>query len=108
MDQKKNYAFYDLSELKPETLSDSIISRTFYQGDQVKAILFSFAPGQELSEHTASMPAVIQILDGEARLTLGGDAHQAKAGTWVHMPPNLPHSLYAITPVTMLLLLLSK
>lgn len=108
MDQENNYAIYDISELRPETPVDSIVSRTFYQDEHVKAILFSFATGQELSEHTASMPAIIQILEGEARLTLGGDIHQAKAGTWVHMPPNLPHSLYAETPVIMLLLLLSK
>jgi len=42
---------------------------------------------------------------GEADLTLGGDAHAARAGTWAHMDANLPHSIKARTPVTMLLLL---
>ncbi|HLF03032.1 MAG TPA: cupin domain-containing protein [Anaerolineales bacterium] len=94
-----------LSDL-PEVEADTIVSRTIYNDDQMKAVLFSFAPGQELSEHTASMPAVIHILRGEARLTLDGDTLEVGEGAWVHMPAQLPHSLYAKAPVVMLLSLL--
>jgi quercetin dioxygenase-like cupin family protein len=97
----------NLSDLVPDIPTDSIVSRTFFDDEGVKAILFGFAAGQELSEHTASKPAVLHILDGEADLTLGDDAMEARAGTWVHMPAQLPHSLVAKTPVTMLLLLLT-
>jgi quercetin dioxygenase-like cupin family protein len=95
----------DLLTQIPPIPPDSIVSRTFYQDEQMKAILFGFAAGQELSEHTASQPAILHILQGEADLTLGDDAIEAKTGAWVHMPPRLPHSLYAKTPVLMLLLL---
>ncbi|MFN8626269.1 MAG: cupin domain-containing protein [Candidatus Binatia bacterium] len=88
--------------------SDGILSRTVYNDDQVKAIVFAFGAGQELSEHTASMPAIVQIVQGTARLTLGSDPIDAKAGTWVYMPAQLPHTLQARTPVVMLLLLLKK
>jgi quercetin dioxygenase-like cupin family protein len=98
----------NLSNLVPEIPADSIVSRTYYTDDQVKAILFGFATGQELSEHTASQPAVLHFLEGEADLTLGDDAMEAQAGTWVHMPAQLPHSIVAKTPVTMLLLLLTN
>lgn len=84
---------------------DSIVSRTFYSDEQMKAILFGFAPGQELSEHTSSQTALIHIIQGEADLTLGSDSRPAQAGTWVHMPPRLPHSVVAKTPVLMLLLM---
>jgi len=57
----------------PEIPTDSILSRTFYQDEQLKAILFGFASGQELSEHTASVPAFIHILEGQAHLILGND-----------------------------------
>ena len=50
---------------------------------------------------------MLHILQGAARLTLGSDAMAAGPGTWAHMPPNLPHSVYAETPVVMLLYLLS-
>ncbi len=96
----------DLTKAIPEIPSDSILSRTFFQDEHFKAILFGFAPGQELSQHTASVPAIIHILSGEARLTLGEDSYEAQAGAWVHMPANLPHSLLARTPVSMLLLML--
>lgn len=87
---------------------DSIVSRTIYRDRSFKAIVFAFAPGQELSEHTASVPAVIQILEGECDLTLGEDHFDARAGFWVHMPARLQHSLLARTPMKMLLLMLSE
>lgn len=85
---------------------DSTISRTIYQDDQIKAVLFGFAAGQELSEHTAATPAIMHFVQGEARMTLGQEVVEAKPGTWVHMPARLPHSIQAHTPVIMLLLLL--
>jgi len=85
---------------------NGILSRTLYNDDQMKVEIFAFDTGQELSEHTASMPAVLHFLQGEARLTLGGDSMEAKVGTWVHMLPNLSHSIYAKTPVIMLLQLI--
>ena len=91
----------------PEIAPDSIVSRTFFSDQHVKVILFGFAAGQELSEHTASKPAILHFLQGSARLTLGGDETTAAPGAWVHMPPNLSHSVYAETPVVMLLYLLS-
>ena len=87
---------------------DGILSRTLYADEQVKVILFGFGAGQELSEHTASMPAILHIVQGEARLTLGDDPLEAHAGAWVRMPAQLQHSVYAKTPVVMLLLLLVK
>ena len=86
--------------------SDGIISRTIYQDSSVKAVLFGFGQGQELSEHTASKPAIMHFLSGEAAVTLGERNLTAVAGTWVHMAPGQPHSIVAKTPVTMLLLLL--
>ncbi len=96
----------NVSELLPDMPADSIISRTIYTDEHVKAVLFGFAAGQELSEHTASQPAILHVLQGEANLTLGDDSLEARAGAWIHMPPQLRHSIYAKTPVVMLLLLI--
>jgi len=104
-----SYAFIpDLAAQLPEIPPDTIVSRTFYADDQVKVILFGFAPGQELSEHTASKPAILHFLAGEARLTLGEDAYEVQAGAWAHMPPNMKHSIFAHTQLVMLLLLLEN
>ena len=102
-----NYTFFNnLQQEIPEILTDSIISRTIYSDDQIKVIIFGFAEGQELSEHTASMPALLYFVSGEVDLTLGKDPMTAQAGTWVRMPANMSHSVYAKTPTTMLLILL--
>ena len=83
-----------------------ILSRTLYNDDRLKAVIFGFAQGEELSEHTASMPAIMHFLQGEAKVTLGDDTLEAKPGTWIHMPTGQRHSIQAKTPVVMLLLLL--
>jgi quercetin dioxygenase-like cupin family protein len=97
--------FLDLAkEVQPP--EKGILSRTLFSDDRLKVVLFGFAQGEELSEHTASMPAVLHFVHGEAKLTLGGDTVEARPGTWVHMARGLRHSIQAKTPVVMLLLLL--
>ena len=98
----------DLTAAMPDIPSDSILSRTLYEDEQVKATLFAFAAGQELTEHTASHPAIIHFLKGEADLTLEKDTSRAQPGTWVYMSAQLSHSISAKTPMTMLLLLLKQ
>jgi quercetin dioxygenase-like cupin family protein len=99
--------FSDLAkEVQPP--DKGILSRTLFNDDRLKAVLFGFAQGEELSEHTASMPAVLHFLQGEAKLTLGDDTVEAQPGTWVHMPTGLRHSIQAKSPVVMLLLLLKE
>ncbi len=85
-----------------------ILSRTLYNDERLKVVLFGFAQGEELSEHTASMPAVMHFLQGQSRVTLGDDAVDAGPGTWVHMPARRRHSILAQTPVVLLLLLLKE
>jgi quercetin dioxygenase-like cupin family protein len=85
---------------------DSILSRTVFQDESLKVILFGFHPGQELSEHTAAVPALLHIIKGEAKMILGTDEKEAQAGTWVRIPPQEPHSIYAKTLTYMLLYLL--
>jgi quercetin dioxygenase-like cupin family protein len=83
-----------------------ILSRTLFNDEKLKVVLFGFAQGEELSEHTASMPAVLHFVQGEAKLTLGADIIEARPGTWVHMPTGQRHAIHANTPTVMLLLLL--
>src|SRR6516165_7738333 len=97
--------FSDLAkEVQPP--AKGILSRTLYNADRLKAVLFGFSQGEELSDHTASMPSVLHFLQGEARRTLADDTLEARPATWVHMPAGLKPSIKAKTPVVMLLLLL--
>jgi quercetin dioxygenase-like cupin family protein len=97
----------DIASFIQEIPPDSIISRTYYDGEKLKAILFGFAPGQELSEHTAAKPAILHFLEGESRLSLGDDEKVVGPGAWVYMEPHLSHSIVARNRVVMLLLLLN-
>jgi quercetin dioxygenase-like cupin family protein len=67
--------------------------------------LFGFAEGQELTEHTSTQHAVIQILSGECEFSLAGKAHPLKTGDFLYMPPNLPHAVRATQQFSMLLTL---
>jgi len=86
--------------------SASIVSKTVYADDRVKAVTMALDTGQELSEHTAAVPAIVHLLSGKATLTLGSDTHVVEAGAWLHMPAKTPHSVLAQKPTVLLLLLL--
>lgn len=105
MNEKYNF-FPNLGDLAPEVPEGAILSRTFYKDEHLSAILFSFAEGEELSEHTSAYPAILHFLSGRARLKLGEDEFIVEAGAWARMAPQLPHTVIAETPVVMHLLML--
>lgn len=74
--------------------------------DNTKVVLFAFAAGDGLKEHVAPLPAIIQIINGEAELTVGEESVAGKSGTWIHMAAKTPHSIKAQSPLVMLLTLL--
>ncbi len=83
-----------------------ILSQTLSDEGGVELVLFAFAPGERLAEHTSARPAIIHVLEGGGDLVVGGDAIVAGPGTWVRMPAGLPHSLVARSALTMALYLL--
>ena len=84
---------------------NGIVSRTLLRTGSTRVVLFGFAEGQELTEHTSTQNAVVQILSGECEFSLAGKPHAVKAGDLIYMPPNLPHALKATTQFSMLLTL---
>jgi quercetin dioxygenase-like cupin family protein len=94
-----NYTHITNLAKEVESPQDGILTRTLFNDDNVKAVIFGFGQGEELSEHTASMPAILHFLQGEAKLTLGDDSVEAQPGTWIHMEPNLKRSVKTKTQV---------
>ncbi len=80
-----------------------IISRTFVQRPEVTVTLFSFGAGEGVSTHSAPGDAIVQILEGEAKITIGGNPLIAKTGDIVVMPANIPHAVDAEQDFKMLL-----
>ena len=85
-----------------------ILSQTLSDEGGIEFLLFTFAAGEQLSEHTSARPAIIHVLDGEGELSIDGAAHPARPGTWVRMAPETRHSLVARTPMRMALYLLPQ
>ena len=81
----------------------SVVSRTLANSSAGTLTLFAFDAGQGLSEHSAPFDAVVQVLDGEAELVIGGQSVCAGAGQMVVMPANVPHALKATQRFKMLL-----
>ena len=104
----ENYLFVEDLALHLTVPERGILSMTLQTDERSKIIQFVFAPGQELSAHTAPFPAILYIVKGEAELTLGEDTKQAAAGTLVHMPAQLPHSVKAKAELVMLLIMLKS
>jgi quercetin dioxygenase-like cupin family protein len=84
---------------------NGIVSRTLLRTPIMRVVLFGFAEGQELTEHTSTQQALIQVLSGECEFSLAGKPHNLKAGDFLHMPPNAPHAVKATKPFSMLLTL---
>lgn len=84
---------------------NGIVSRTVLRTPNSRVVLFGFTEGQELTEHTSTQHALIQILSGECEFSLAGKPHALKSGDLLYMPPNLPHAVRATKQFSMLLTL---
>ena len=85
-----------------------VVSRTLLQRKGGTLTVFAFDAGQALSEHTAPFDAVVEVLDGEVELVIGGKSVKAKAGQTVLMPANVPHAVNATTRFKMLLTMIRE
>lgn len=93
---------------KAEFADSGIVSKTILDEPYSKVVLFTFSRGQCLSEHTASMPAVIHFLSGRAKTLLGETWNDCGPGSWCFMPAGLNHAITAEEDTVMLLTLYKK
>ncbi len=84
----------------------SIVSRTLIDTGGGSVTLFAFDKEQSLSEHTAPFDALVQVLEGEIELTIGGRDVRAAGGLSVLMPADVPHALRAVEKSKMLLVMI--
>jgi quercetin dioxygenase-like cupin family protein len=88
--------------------SGSVVSKVFLKKPSGNITLFAFDKGEGLSEHTAPFDAFVQMLDGEAEITIGGKPYNLKEGESIIMPAEVPHALKAVSPYKMLLVMLKS
>ena len=81
--------------LETRYADQGIVSRTLLSTPDLRVVLFGFAAGQELTEHTSTQQALIQVLSGSCEVTLGGVPRALGSGDLVWMPPGLLHAVKA-------------
>ncbi len=91
-----------------EYQAGAIVSKVLVKGPSGTVTLFAFGAGESLSEHTAPFDALVIGVDGEAEIGVGDAAHRLEAGQRILLPANVPHSVSALTPFKMLLVMIRE
>lgn len=101
----KNIAFEQALDLPALAAygEGQVVSRTFVQSSCVSLTLFAFDKEEEISTHSSEGDAMVQIFEGKARITIGGQEHVLEAGQSIVMPAGVPHALFALERFKMLL-----
>ncbi|MCG7845036.1 MAG: cupin domain-containing protein [Methanomassiliicoccales archaeon] len=84
----------------------AVVSRTLVSKSVGTVTVFAFDQGQGLSEHTTPYDAMVEILDGEAEITIAGKMQLVKAGEMLIMPANQPHALHGVKAFKMMLIMI--
>ncbi len=74
-----------------------VVSKTLVQNDKVSMTIFSFAEGEEISTHAAGGDAMVTVLEGKGRFTVGGEVFLLGEGETLIMPKDIPHAVYGET-----------
>ncbi len=99
LNSQKSLNLLDLADYQ----ASAIVSRTLLDKPVGNVTFFAFDEGQRLSEHTAPFDALVNVLDGEAEITIAGQPFTVKAGEIIIMPANQPHAVNAVRRFKMLL-----
>lgn len=86
-----------------EYANDGIVSKRILEKTTGNVSLFAFDKGQRLSEHSAPFDAMLQVLEGQAEITINKVPFKLGAGETIIMPANIPHAVLALEQFKMLL-----
>ncbi len=78
-----------------------VVRKPLLQNDKVSMTLFSFAEGEEISTHAAGGDAMVTVLEGKGRFTVGGEVFYLGEGETLIMPKDIPHAVYGETKFKM-------
>ena len=97
--------FVDVGD-EVEVPPEGTLSRVLYSDAGIRLVVFAFDEGQELTDHAAGVPAIVQVMSGRLEVTLDGVVSELGPRSWVRMPAGLSHAVRALEPSVMLLTLL--
>ena len=71
-----------------------IVSKTLVQNEQLSMTIFSFDKGEEISTHASGGDAMVTVLEGTGKFTVGGEVFILNEGETLIMPKDVPHAVY--------------
>ena len=71
-----------------------VVSKTLVQNNAVSMTLFSFDKGEEISTHASGGDAMVTVMDGTGRFTVGDEVFLLHEGDTLIMPKDIPHAVY--------------
>ena len=80
-----------------------VISKTLVQNNTVSVTIFSFDKDEEISTHAAGGDALVTVLEGPGKFTIGGVEYILNEGESIIMPKDIPHAVYGKEKFKMLL-----
>ena len=92
----KNIAKKEKLELKSlvDYQDGQVVSKTLVQNDYVSVTIFSFDKGEEISTHASGGDAMVTVLEGTGRFTIGGDVFILNECETIVMPKDVPHAVF--------------
>ncbi len=91
-------------QISGKTVTHGIVSQALLTAPGLRATLFNFAAGQELSEHTSTSRVLVQVIAGRCEFSVGGQPRVLVPGELLHVPPKLPHAVRALDEMTLLVI----
>lgn len=90
IEKQKKISLKDLVEYQ----EGQVVSKTLVQNSLISMTIFSFDKGEEISTHAAGGDAMVTVLEGTGRFTVGGEMFVLNAGETLIMPKDIPHAVY--------------
>ena len=92
VDTKKQLLLKDLVDYQEH----QVVSKTLVQNDMVSMTIFAFDKDEEISSHKSTGDAMVAVLEGTGRITIGEDTYTINAGETIVMPKGIPHAVYGV------------
>ena len=93
--------------LNLEIPDEGVLSKVLYRDERIRVVGFAFDTGQELTEHTAAVPVIVQVISGRFDFAIEGETTEIGPDSWMHLQAAVPHSVVALEPARLLLTLLA-
>ena len=105
MSTKTDFKFGEVHSLLYHAVegADKVHCKLVFETGNGGVSLLAFKAGQKLDTHLAPFEVMVTVLEGEIEFTMDGKANDIKAGQFLLMGADVPHSVLAKTDAKLML-----